>query len=132
MTTFDVELTTRATLHPDGEPHEFVSTYTGVVLATGDDGDATEVGRLSALELHVLHTLLYAFDDYVFKGSLQRRFSATDTDLLVLDYVALDPKWRGLRLGLLAVRRIVDLLGDGCGLAVAEVSPLRPEAFRYL
>src|SRR5690242_9997128 len=110
MTTFDIALTTRATLHPDGEPGEFVSTYSGVVLATGDDGDATEVGRLSALklhaglaanhgvslfevcdahsgELHLLHTLFYESDDYVFKGSLQRRFSATEIDLLVLDYV---------------------------------------------
>ena len=44
-------------------------------------------------------------------------FNAVEWDLLVLDYVVLVPKWRGLKIGLLAVRKMVDLLGGGCGLA---------------
>jgi hypothetical protein len=155
MTTFDIVLTTRASLHPDGEPSEFVSEYAGVITATADDGGTTEVGRVGALkvhaglaadhgeplfdvcdshsqELHVLHTMLYEPDGHVFRDALVHQFEAAESDLLVLDHVVLDPRWRGLRVGLLAVRKVVDLLGGGCGLAVAEISPLRREAGEYL
>jgi hypothetical protein len=40
----------------------------------------------------------------------------------------LHPRWRGLRLGLLAARKMVDLLGGGCGLAVSHIAPLDPRA----
>lgn len=146
MTTFDIVLTTRAGLHPDGEPSEFVSEYAGAITATGDDGESAAVGRVSALrvhaglaadhgeplfdvcdahshELHVLHTLLYEPGGYGFREALVRRFEAAEGDLLVLDHVVLDPRWRGQRVGLLAVRKAVDLLGGGCGLVVADVAP---------
>jgi hypothetical protein len=42
-----------------------------------------------------------------------------DSDILVLDYILLSPRWRGLKLGLMVVRKIIDLLGGGCGLAVS-------------
>jgi hypothetical protein len=47
---------------------------------------------------------------------------------LVLDYVVLHPRWRGLRLGLLAVRKLIDLVAGGCGLVVAHIAPLRHDA----
>jgi hypothetical protein len=53
-------------------------------------------------------------------------------DCLVLDYVVLHPRWRGLRLGLLAARKMVDLLGGGCGLTVAEVLPLDPRVYELV
>src|SRR5262249_22595855 len=52
-------------------------------------------------------------------------------DVLVLDYVLLSPRWRGLRLGLLAARRLVDLLGGGCGLAACWFYPLDPDAAEF-
>jgi hypothetical protein len=63
---------------------------------------------------------------------IRYQFAGMDSDMLVLDYVLLHPKWRGLMLGLLAVRKMVDLLGGGCGLAVAEILPLRHEAHESL
>ena len=39
---------------------------------------------------------------------------------------AVPPRWRRLKLGLLAVSRLVDL--GGCGLAVSLIAPLRRDA----
>ncbi len=54
-----------------------------------------------------------------------------DSDVLVLDYVLLSPRWRGLRIGLLAARKLVDLLGGGCALAVTWAYPLNPDADEF-
>ena len=156
MASFNIELRTGASLHPDGEPSDFVSEHTGVITCEDDEtGAVTKVGRLSALrvhvalahnagehlfdvcdchsgELHSLHTLLYEPGQHHFREGLMARFEATESDLLVLDYVILNPKWRGLRLGLLAVRTFVDLIGGGCGLVVSEIAPLRPDAHKAL
>jgi hypothetical protein len=53
VASFDVVLRTRASLHPDGEPTEFVSHYDGVILCTADDtGEVTKVGRVYAMRIH--------------------------------------------------------------------------------
>jgi hypothetical protein len=51
--------------------------------------------------------------------------------VLVLDYVLLSPRWRGLKIGLLAARKLIDLLGGGCGLAVSWIYPLNPDADEF-
>jgi len=152
VASFDIRVRTGGSLHPDGEPTEFVSEYTAVITCTDDvTGAVTKVGRVTALrvhaglaqnageslfdvcdahsdELHHLHALLYEPGHYHFREELMARYEATEPDLLVLDYVVLAPRWRGLRLGLLAVRRLVDLVGGGCGLAVSLIAPLRHAA----
>jgi hypothetical protein len=82
--------------------------------------------------LHEVHALLYEPDGCGFKEALVRRFDAVEGDCLLLDYVVLHPRWRGLRLGLLAIRQAVDVLGGGCGLAVCDVAPLDPGAHASL
>jgi hypothetical protein len=153
---FDIVVRTRASLHPDGEPTQFVCEYDGVVTCTDDQtGDVTKVGRVHAIrvhaglaenageplfdvcdahsgELHHLHALLYEPDGYGFRGAIARQFDAVETDLLVLDFVVLAPRWRRLKLGLLAVRKLVDLVGGGCGLAVSLIAPLRRSAAKVL
>ena len=152
MASFDIVVRTGGSLHPDGEPCDFVSAYTGIITCTDDDtGAVTRVGRVTAVRVHAglaqdagetlfdvcdsysqeltnLHGLLYEPDGYSFREPLARRFEAMESDLLVLDYIVLNPKWRKLKLGLLAVRRFVDLVGGGCGLAVSFIAPLRHAA----
>jgi hypothetical protein len=151
MTFFDLVLQTTASLHPDGEPEEYISEYKGFVRADGEDGAVRRVGKAHAYrihaelvaeageslfevcdahshEMHVLHTLLYEPDDYGFNEKLVAQFDAMACDCLVLDYVVLHPKWRGLKLGLLATRKLVDLLGAGCGLVVSDIRPLNQDA----
>ena len=155
MASFTINLTTRATLHPDGDPSEFISEYRGQVLCIDDAGAETTAGYVRALrlhaglasekgeplfdvcdchshEMHLIHSLLYQQDTDALRDSLANRFEAYEVDLLILDYILLDPKWRGLKIGLLAARKLVDLLGGGCGLVVSEISPLRREAHKHL
>ena len=151
MTFFDLVLWTRGSLHPAGEPGDFVTEYTGVIRCEDDAGTVRRVGKVHACrieaalaarygeslfdvcdahgqEMHEAHSLLYEPGGYGFKECLVAAFDAVGWDCLVLDYVILRPRWRGLRLGLLAARKMVDLLGGGCGLTVAEVLPLEPDA----
>jgi hypothetical protein len=155
MTFFDIVLSTSASLHPEVEPHEFISSYQGVIRAEGDDGILHRVGRTQAWRVHMGlaanqgESLLDVFDahsqpmcdlyaalfnpetDY-FTEAIVHQFEAIDCDLLVLDYVILNPRWRGLKLGLLAARKMVDLLGGGCGLVVSHIAPLRLDAYDML
>jgi hypothetical protein len=156
MASFDLILKTRGSLHPDGEPTQFVSEYSGVITCTDDEtGEVSKVGRVKVQrvhaglahnageslfdvcdahshELHVLHTLLYEPEGYNFQDGIQARFDTFETDLLVLDYIVLAPKWRKLRLGLLAARQLTDMLGGGCGLVVSWIAPLRHESADYV
>jgi hypothetical protein len=156
VASFNISVRTGGSLHPGGEPSDFVSAYVGVVTCTDDDtGEVTKVGKLTALRVHAglansageplfevcdshsselnhLHALLYEPDRFHFREPLMARYDAIHPDLLVLDYVVLNPRWRKLRLGLLAVRKFVDLVGGGCGLAVSLVAPLRRGAARLV
>ncbi|MCE9567943.1 MAG: hypothetical protein K8U57_38575 [Planctomycetes bacterium] len=156
MASFDIILQTRGPLDPHGEPSDFVSHYTGIIICTNDEtGEETKVGKIAALrihaglahnageslfdvcdshsdELHFLHTLLYEPDCFHFRDEITDRFDAMQSDLLVLDYVVLSPKWRKLKLGLLAVRKMVDMIGGGCGLAVSLIAPVRRDAAKLL
>ena len=155
MTCFDIVLKTEASLHPFGEPDEYISEYTGIVRAEGEDGVPRRVGKVHAWriraedaaangeslfevcdahshEMHVVHTLLYEPNGYELKEELVGEFGVLGFDCLVFDYVILHPKWRGLKLGLLAVRKTVDLVGVGCGLVACDISPLRHEAHSLL
>jgi hypothetical protein len=145
VTFFDLALRTSASLHPGGPPNNLVSEYAGVIRAEGDGAPRT-VGRAHALRVHAdlasrqgaclaevcgahsrelgaLHCLLYEPGQYHFRQDVVEQFDALDFDCLVLGHIVLDPRWRGLHLGLLAVRRLVDLLGGGCGLAVWKIRP---------
>jgi hypothetical protein len=151
MASFGIAFRTQASLLVEGEPSDFITQYDGLIVCTDDEpGKVNKVGRFHAMrihaglavdagkslfevcdahshELHHLHSLLYDDEDGL-KGELVDRFDAAESDVLVLDYIILNPKWRRLKLGLLAVRRIVDLLGGGCGLAVSLIAPLLPTA----
>ena len=112
------------------------------LTCTNDEtGEVKKVGGVHALRVHAglardaysgelqhLHTLLYDPDGYAFQEPLSRMFDAIETNLLVLDVVGIAPKWRKSKLGLLAVRRLLDLVGGGCGLAVSFIAPLRHDA----
>jgi hypothetical protein len=155
MGTFDVVFRTSASLHP-GEPDEFISVYDGVIryererdgrrftvgklkvyrihagLATNHGETLAEVCDAHSAQLHQAHSLLYEPGGYGFREELVERLDAMEPDCLLLDYVVLHPRWRGLRLGLLALRKAVDILGGGCGLAVCDIAPLNPDAWKSI
>jgi hypothetical protein len=95
MTFFDLVLQTGASLHPDDEPDEFISTFTRYIVAAGDDV-RRRVGKVSAYRinaelvancgesqfevcdapgaLHEVHTLLYEHDGYELKPAITDQF----------------------------------------------------------
>jgi hypothetical protein len=151
MASFDLVLQTSGSLHSNGEPDRFISEYKGVIRCTRDDGRIFKVGRVKAYRIHAdlafddgeslfdvcdahsqqLHDVYAAFFDPTeddLPESVRGRFDVFDNDILVLDYILLSPRWRGLKLGLLAARKLIDMVGGGCGLAVSWVYPLNPDA----
>lgn len=155
MSSFDIVLKSSSSLHPDGEPDRFISTHAGVIRRTRDrDGKAFNVGIARAYRIHAdlaeqageslfdvcdchsqqMHDLYAAlFDSEAddIKEEVRARFDVIGGDILVLDHVLLSPRWRGLKLGLMAARKMIDLLGCGCGLAVSWAYPLNPDADEF-
>jgi hypothetical protein len=155
MASFDIVLQTGGSLHPDGEPDRFISTYTGLIRCTRDHcGKVFKVGKATAYRIHAdlarqagepvfdvcdahsqemqeVYAALFDPDQDDIRDEIRTKFDAFDSDVLVLDYVLLSPRWRGLKLGLLAARKLIDLLGGGCGLAVSWVYPLDPDADQF-
>jgi hypothetical protein len=155
VTFFDIVLQTSGSLHAHGEPTDYISEYDGFVRCEADDGKVRKVGKVHAYrvhagqamnageslvdvfdahsqEMHMLHTRLFERRGYEFKEDVVGQFEAVEVDLLVIDYVVLHPRWRGLKLGLLVVRKMVDLLGGGCGLTVCDIAPLNADAYDRL
>jgi hypothetical protein len=149
MTFFDLVLQTSGSLHAHGEPTDYISEYHGFISCEDDSGKVRKVGTVHGYrvhvglamnageslfdvfdahshEMHVLHSRLFERRGYDFKKDIVAQFDTVESDLLVIDYVLLHPRWRGLKLGLLAVRKMVDMLGGGCGLTVSEIAPLNP------
>jgi GNAT superfamily N-acetyltransferase len=151
MASFDIRFESSASLHPDGNPDHYVTTYRGRITAYGlgdDDFAEAFAGRVLAYRIHAdladahgvslfdvcdCHSdeMLQVYD-LLYRQDRFERYGACQADVLVLDYVVLDPRWRGLKLGLMAVRAAIDRLGHGCGLAVSHIAPLVRDAHRKL
>src|SRR4051794_2371513 len=53
MAIFDITLRTQGSLHPHGEPDDFISEYTGLIRCYRDrDGKVCRVGKIRACRLH--------------------------------------------------------------------------------
>jgi len=58
MTYFDIVLSTSASLHPDMEPDDFISSYQAVIRAEGNDGVTCYYGMSMARQTPTLSELL--------------------------------------------------------------------------
>ena len=52
-------------------------------------------------------------------------FEVVDLDLLIIDYIAIYPEFRGLRIAESAIHRTIDIFGTGCGLVACKPWPLQ-------
>jgi hypothetical protein len=155
MVFFDLLIRSRWFLRLDGEPSHYITEYNVAVLCTGNDDKPRRVGKARVYrinadraadegqslfqvcddysrDLHECHTLLYEPDGYDFREVIMDEFHAVRANCLLLDYLVLAPKWRGLKLGLLVTRRIVDELGGGCGLVASKICTLSKSAPKML
>src|SRR5262245_13138571 len=119
MGSFEILLRTCGSLHPDGEPSDFISAYTGVIrYARGRDGKVFTVGKVKAYrvnadlaresgysvfdvcdahsqEMHEVYAAVFDAKSGDLKDEIRGEFDGFDSDVLVLDYVLLHPRWRG-------------------------------------
>jgi hypothetical protein len=148
MAELDIVYRAAAPLRPYERPEDFVVEYTGLLRRHAGPGQPpTRVGRfrlyrvLLGLAVAYGHRPFDVFDAHsdklcryyaalfdpetgTVRGAAGRRPHSGGADLLLLDALILEPPWRGLRLGLLAVRRLLDLLGGSCGLVACRPVPL--------
>jgi hypothetical protein len=81
-------------------------------------------------QMHEVYAALFDPGTDDLKEPVREPIDGFDSDVLVLDYVLVSPRWRRLKIGLLTARKLIDLLGGGCGLAVSWVYPLNADEFR--
>lgn len=153
MGSFELVVKSGINLQGDGEPSEYVSEHSGILRYHRErDGHTVRVGRLHAYRIHAdraandgisifevcdahspelldLYSTLFDLEEDFYEEEIQQQFTVVQADCLVIDWVVLHPKWRGLKLGLVAIRKAVDLLGGGCGLTVCQPAPLQADSF---
>jgi hypothetical protein len=146
---FHVTLKTTAPVGEYQGVESYVADYTATLWARPDGvGEATVAGRIRAChamlglalnhkesfwdvcDAHsgdLLAAALALFDPETadFHEDVTEEFDCASSDLLFFQSLRLAPRWRGLRLGLLAVRAVADRLESGCGLIVCDPLDLR-------
>lgn len=143
---YDIAYPTRSQVFPS-EESGFVVNHPGSVIFVGERYQDESIGTFHALVVHTERTRaagLHPFDawDYnqdthdmfcrlfaksglAFRRSILDRFFPSNTDVLWISDLALQPSHRGRNLGLAVVARLIDMLGRGCGLVLLEASPLQ-------
>jgi hypothetical protein len=157
-----VEFVLRAALNDSAET-DFVHSVDGRIIAEQENGGKEDAGQIVASLIQFGAALDHGISaerlgdgvsgtiseywEYLFdvetghpKEEVQNEFEVVDLDLLIIDFVAIHPKFRGLRIAESAIYRTIDIFGAGCGLVACKPWPLQftppiaenPEALKRL
>jgi hypothetical protein len=152
----------RAALH-DSVETDFVHSIAGRIIAEAESHGKQDAGHIGASLVQFSEALDHGisaerlgdgisgdiseywerlFDENTGypKEEIQDEFEVVDLDLLIIDYVAIYPEFRGLRIAESAIHRTIDIFGTGCGLVACKAWPLQftpsvaddPEALKKL
>jgi len=142
-----VEFVVRAALH-DSVEDDFVHSIAGRIIAEAESRGEEDAGQISASLVQFGEALdrgisaerlgdgvsgdISEYWEHLFdaetgypKEEIQDEFEVVDIDLLIIDYVAIHPKFRGLRIAESAIHRTIDIFGAGCGLVACKPWPLQ-------
>ena len=142
-----VEFVVRAALH-DSVEDDFVHSIAGRIIAEAESPGKEDAGQISASLVQFGEALDHGISaerlgdglsgdiseywEHLFdaetgypKEEIQNEFEVVDLDLLIIDYVAIHPKFRGLRIAESAIHRTIDIFGTGCGLVACKPWPLQ-------
>jgi hypothetical protein len=157
-----VEFVLRAELHESAET-DFVHSIAGRIIAEPEGGGNEDAGEIGASLVQFGEALDHGISaerlgdgisgdiseywEHLFdvetgypKEEIQNEFEVVDLDLLIIDYVAIQPKFRGLGIAESAIHRTIDIFGPGCGLVACKPWPQQftpsvaddPEALKKL
>src|SRR5207249_439474 len=140
-----IEFVLRAALH-DSVDADFVHSIAGRIIAEARNGGEEEHGRIGASLVQFSEALdhgisttrlgdgfsgeiseywerLFDPESGHLKDEIQTEYEVAGLDLLIIDYVEIYPKFRGLGIAVSAVNRTIDVFGAGCGLVVCSPRP---------
>jgi GNAT superfamily N-acetyltransferase len=99
-----------------------------LISAARDAGeDSYEVCDAANQELHDAWCTLFSPKTRDLRPSIQDRFYLMSPDLLLIEWIELDPEWRGLGVGLLVLRRIIEAYAPEGGLVVCQPWTATPD-----
>jgi GNAT superfamily N-acetyltransferase len=143
-----VSFTLSGSLHENCVEADFVHSIVGRIIAEPENGEAADAGRIGASlvqfgealdpgisterlgdgisgNISEYWELLFDMDTGYLKEEIQNEYEVAGLDLLVIDYVEIHPKFRGLGIGVSAIHRTIDVFGAGCGLIACKPWPLQ-------
>ena len=144
-----IEFAVRASLHEDYVDADFVHSILGKISVKYEDrGDEEDVGYVKATLVqfgeaidHGISTerlgdgidgniaeyweLLFDLDTGSWKQEVLDEYEASGCDLLIIDCMEISPKFRGTRVGQIAIERTIDIFGPVCGLVACKPWPLQ-------
>jgi len=142
-----VEFVIRTKLH-DSVETDFVHSILGRIIAEPENRGEDGAGQISASLVQFGEALDHGISaerlgdgisggiseywEHLFnvetgypKEEIQNEFELVDLDLLVIDYIAIYPEYRGLRIAEAAIHRTIDIFGTGRGLVACKPWPLQ-------
>jgi GNAT superfamily N-acetyltransferase len=142
-----VEFMIRADLHNSVET-DFVHSILGRITAEPESGRKEDAGHIGASLVQFGEALdhgisaerlgdgisgdiseyweqLFDVETGYPKEEIQNEFEVVDLDLLIIDYVAIYPEYRGLGIAESVIHRTIDIFGAGCGLVACKPWPLQ-------
>ena len=89
-------------------------------LAQEAGEDIFEVCDAASQELHEACYTLFSLKTRQPRKWIQDVYGAYTSDFLLIESIVLDPKWRGLKVGLLVLRRLIDLFAPSEAMVVCQ------------
>jgi GNAT superfamily N-acetyltransferase len=143
-----VSFTLHGSLHENFVEADFVHSIVGRITVEPERGGEQDAGRIGALLVpfsgaldHGISTArlgdgiscdiseywerLFDLETGNLKEEVLHEYEVTSLDLLIIDYVEVYPRFRGLGIGVSVIHRTVDLFGAGCGLIACKPWPLQ-------
>ncbi len=142
-----VEFVIRAELH-DSVETDFVHSILGTITAEKESREKKDAGHIQGALVQFAEALdhdisaerlgdgisgdISEYWEHPFDvetgyptEEIQNEFEVVDLDLLIIDYVAIYPEFRGLGIAESAIHRMIDIFGPGCGLVACKPWPLQ-------
>lgn len=144
-----LELTLNMALRESPAANDFIQTIHGRIFVQYDQDESEQMaGSINASLLQFGNALEHGvsadqFGDSIsgdiaeywellfdpetgrWKDELQDEFEISRTDLLIIDCIELQPRLRGHGVGMLAIERVIEVFGVGCGAVACKPWPLQ-------
>lgn len=147
LVTASIEFVLHAALR-DPVDEDFVHSIVGKIIAETQEIAEQEAGHLEAMLVQFDDALDHGIDTFrlgdgfsgeiseyweclfdvetgYLKRDLQADYEVLSMDLLIIEHLELQPKFRGLGLGEAAINRTIDVFGTNCGFVACQPWPIQ-------